>query len=149
SHPRPWSKMGCTSILKETSLPWHWERTDRKRGQSEGIMSEGIQNDIAPALSQFCHEHQSAMLSILRQAVEIESPSDDKVALDRSGQYRAEELERLGGRVPLYPQKEAGTPLKAEFPGGGGSKPLFLPGLFDPVGSRGTLAGMPFRIADG
>jgi len=112
-------------------------------------MSEGIQNEIAPALSQFCHEHQSEMLSVLKQAVEIESPSDDKVALDRCGQYLAEEFERLGGKVTLYPQKDAGNHLKAEFPDGGGSKPVLLLGHFDTVWSMGTLAGMPFRIADG
>src|SRR5262249_56441038 len=58
-------------------------KTDRRQRQSEGIMSEGIQNEIAPALSQFCHEHQSEMLSVLKQAVEIESPSDNKAGLER------------------------------------------------------------------
>src|SRR5215472_15260421 len=100
----------------------------------ERIESEGNHNDIAPALSQFCHEHQSEMLSVLKQAVEIESPSDNKAALDRCGQYLAEEFERLGGKVTLYPQKEAGNHLKAEFPGGRGSKPLLLLGHFNRCG---------------
>src|SRR5262249_10044439 len=96
-------------------------------------MSEGIQNDVAQALSQFCHKHRPEMLSVLKQAVEIESASDDKAALDRCGQYLAEEFEFVGGKVTLYPQKEAGNHLKAEFPGSNGSKPLLLLGHFDTV----------------
>jgi glutamate carboxypeptidase len=112
-------------------------------------MSESIQTDFAQALSQFCREHQSEMLSVLRQAVEIESPSDDKAALDRCGHYLAGEFERLGGNVTFYPQKEAGNHLKAEFPAGNGKKPLLLLGHFDTVWSMGTLAVMPFRVAGG
>src|SRR5215467_16128821 len=113
------------------------------------MMSEGIQNDIAPALSQFCHEHQSEMLSVLRQAVEIESPSDNKAALDRCGQFLAGEFERLGGKVTCYPQKAAGDHLKAEFAGRERAKALLLLGHFDTVWPMGTLAGMPFRLKDG
>ncbi len=60
------------------------------------------------------------MLSLLRKMVEIESPSDDKAALDRMGAFLAEIFERIGGKVTSYPQKEAGNHLKAEFAGGTG-----------------------------
>ena len=89
------------------------------------------------------------MLAILKQAVELESPSDNKPAVDRCGQYLAAEFARLGGRVTLHPQTEAGDHLQAEFPGRSGAKPLLLLGHFDTVWPLGTLAGMPFRVDSG
>jgi glutamate carboxypeptidase len=88
------------------------------------------------------------MISLLRHMVEIESPSDDKAAVDRMGEFLAEEFEPLGGKVTFYPQKEAGNHLKAEFSGRSG-KPTLLLGHFDTVWSMGTLATMPFRIESG
>ena len=64
----------------------------------------------------FCQQHESEMLALLRKMVEIESPSDDKAAVDRMGAFLAEVFERLGGRI-LYPQEAAGNHLKAEFAG--------------------------------
>jgi glutamate carboxypeptidase len=96
----------------------------------------------------FCQERQQEMLDLIRRMVEIESPSDNKAALDRMGEFLAHEFERLGGRVTFHPQKEAGNHLKAEFAGGAG-KPVLLLGHFDTVWPLGTLAGMPFRIDSG
>jgi glutamate carboxypeptidase len=96
----------------------------------------------------FSQQHEGEMLSLLRKMVEIESPSDDKAAVDRMGSFLAEAFERLGGQVTFYPQKAAGNHLKAEFAGGGG-KPVLLLGHFDTVWPMGTLAKMPFHIKDG
>jgi len=121
----------------------------------------------------YCQQHQGEMLSLLRHMVEIESPSDDKAAVDRMGAFLAQVFERLGGKVTFYPQQQAGNHLKAEFSAGvsgrasggasggtsgrdsGGAsgrdsgKPALLLGHFDTVWSMGTLAKMPFRIEDG
>ena len=96
----------------------------------------------------FCQQHQDEMLAMLQRMVEIESPSDDKVAVDRMGAFLAQEFEPLGGKVTFFPQKEAGNHLKAEFPGAPG-KPVLLLGHFDTVWSMGTLAKMPFRLEGG
>ncbi|MBZ5509164.1 MAG: M20 family metallopeptidase [Acidobacteriia bacterium] len=88
------------------------------------------------------------MMTLLRRMVEIESPSDDKAAVDRMGAFLAREFERLGGTVTSYPQKNAGNHLKAEFAAGAG-KPALLLGHFDTVWSMGTLATMPFRVDNG
>jgi glutamate carboxypeptidase len=93
----------------------------------------------------FCQQHQGEMLALLQQMVEIESPSDDKAAVDRMGAFLAREFERLGAKITFYPQKEAGNHLKAEFSGGAG-KPVLLLGHFDTVWPMGTLAQMPFRV---
>jgi glutamate carboxypeptidase len=105
----------------------------------------------------FCQQHESEMLALLRKMVEIESPSDDKAAVDRMGAFLAEAFERLDGQVTFYPQEAAGNHLKAEFAGGasGGTsdranaKPVLLLGHFDTVWPMGTLAKMPFRMEDG
>jgi glutamate carboxypeptidase len=88
------------------------------------------------------------MLSLLRHMVEIETPSDNKAAVDQMGAFLAKAFERLGGKVTFFPQKEAGNHLKAEFAGSAG-KPVLLLGHFDTVWSMGTLAKMPFRIDGG
>src|ERR1041385_6252010 len=101
----------------------------------------------------YCQQHQGEMLSLLRHMVEIESPSDDKAAVDRMGVFLGQVFERLGGKVTFYPQQEAGNHLKAEFAGGASAgasgKPALLLGHFDTVWQMGTLAKMPFRMEDG
>src|SRR6478672_6689807 len=97
---------------------------------------------------EFCQQHEGEMLPLLRTMVEIESPSDDKAAVDSMGAFLAQEFERLGGKVTFYPQHEAGNHLKAEFAGASG-KPVLLLGHFDTVWPMGTLAKMPFRIEAG
>ena len=92
----------------------------------------------------FFQQHEGEMLSLLRHMVEIESPSDDKAAVDRMGAFLADAFERLGGQVTFYPQEAAGNHLKAEFTGGASGKPVLLLGHFDTVWPMGTLAKMPF-----
>ena len=107
-------------------------------------------SQTASAYLAFCQQHESEMLSLLRKMVEIESPSDDKAAVDRMGAFLAEVFERFGGQVTLYPEKAAGNHLKAEFAGGASDrasgKPVLLLGHFDTVWPMGTLAKMPFRM---
>ena len=85
------------------------------------------------------------MMSLLKRMVEMESPTDNKAAVDSLGSFLAQEFERLGGKVTFFSEKEAGNHLKAEFAAGTG-KPALLLGHFDTVWSMGTLAKMPFHI---
>jgi glutamate carboxypeptidase len=113
-------------------------------------MTTKAASQTASAYLAFCQQHESEMLSLLRKMVEIESPSDDKAAVDRMGAFLAEVFERLGGKVTFYPQETAGNHLKAEFAGGASDrasgKPVLLLGHFDTVWPMGTLAKMPFRM---
>ncbi|HZD93885.1 MAG TPA: hypothetical protein VE133_06495, partial [Candidatus Sulfotelmatobacter sp.] len=56
----------------------------------------------------FCRQHKAEMLALLQRMVELESPSDNKAALDRMGAFLGEEFEQLGAKVRFYPEKEAG-----------------------------------------
>ena len=96
----------------------------------------------------FCQQHHAEMMTLLQRMVEIESPSDNKAAVDQMGTFLAHEFERLGGKVTFFPQQEVGNHLKAEFSGGSG-KPVLLLGHFDTVWSMGTLAKMPFHVEGG
>jgi glutamate carboxypeptidase len=112
-------------------------------------MSDLMSNPSALFYSQFCEEHQGAMLAMLQQAVELESPSDDKGALDRCGAYLAQEFSRRGAKVSMHRQEHAGDHLKAEFSGRAGAKPILLLGHFDTVWPLGSLVRMPFRVDGG
>jgi glutamate carboxypeptidase len=81
--------------------------------------------------------------------VELESPSNDKAAVDRLGEFLGAEFTRLGGRVQFHRQRDFGDHLQVEFDGAGGRGPVMLLGHFDTVWDVGTLAGMPFREAEG
>jgi glutamate carboxypeptidase len=96
---------------------------------------------------------QPVLLDWIRTAVEIESPSDDKLAVDRCGEAVAALATGLGGRVKRHRQHASGDVLELSFGPKGrvGQKgrPVMLLGHLDTVWPVGTLREMPFRIADG
>lgn len=106
------------------------------------------------ALLDLCRQRQPEMLDLLRRMVEMESPSDNKEALDKLGRFLGAEFSRLGAQVEFIPQSDAGDHLKAEFPGkeeasAKSAKPILLLGHFDTVWPLGTLGKMPFKVENG
>lgn len=100
-------------------------------------------------LLKFCQNEMPAMMRLLRQAVEIESPSGAKTALDRMAAFFAREFKRSGAHVELLPGA-SGAGLRAEFFGGKSeSNPVLILGHIDTVWDIGTLRRMPFRVAHG
>ena len=90
------------------------------------------------------------MIHALRQMVEVESPSDDKAAVDRAVVLVAKLAAGLGGRVKIHKQKQFGDVLELRFgPARSSRKPILLLGHLDTVWPLGTLAGMPWREQDG
>ncbi len=91
------------------------------------------------------------MKSLLRQLVEIESPSSDKAAVDRVGARVAEEARRLGAQVEVVPNVETGDHVILRFPSADGRTQggILLLCHMDTVFPLGTLERMPFREADG
>jgi glutamate carboxypeptidase len=90
------------------------------------------------------------MIESLRQMVEVESPSDDKAAVDRAVALVAELATPLGGRVKIHKQRQFGDVLELRFgPVRSSRKPLLLLGHLDTVWPLGTLSGMPWREQDG
>lgn len=91
------------------------------------------------------------MKSLLRQLVEIESPSSDKAAVDHVGARVAEEARRLGAQVEVVPNAETGDHVISRFPSVDGRTQggILLLCHMDTVFPLGTLERMPFREAEG
>jgi glutamate carboxypeptidase len=98
---------------------------------------------------QFCQGRQPEMLQLIQRMVEIESPSDNKAAVDEMGRFLAQEFGKEGGKVRVHGIAEYGNHLQIEFSGSSGQKPIMLLGHFDTVWPLGTLAKMPFRMEGG
>jgi len=87
------------------------------------------------------------MVQTVRELVEIESPSDDKPAVDKLGAVLAEKFASLGGGVRIHPARDFGDHLQIDFPGARKIKPVLLLGHFDTVYPLGTLANMQCNVS--
>src|SRR5579872_2948470 len=103
---------------------------------------------------QYFEQRQDQMVNTIRELVEIESPSDNKLAVDRISQILAARFEGLGGRAQLHRSNDFGDSLQVNFAAASRSlsanpKPVLLLGHYDTVYPLGTLPSMPCRIEDG
>lgn len=91
---------------------------------------------------------QPEMLKDLQTLVVIESPSDNKGAVDRASEFVASRMQGLGGKVRRHRQKQFGDVLEVRFRGTGGrsTRPLLLLGHLDTVWPMGTLREIPYRV---
>src|SRR6202035_2929199 len=62
-------------------------------------------------------EQQERMVETVRELVEIESPSDNKFAVDRIAAFLARKFEALGGRTQLHRSNDFGDSLQINFAG--------------------------------
>ena len=95
---------------------------------------------------------QPALLDLLRQLVQAESPSNNKAAVDACVALAAAHARALGGRVKLHRQRAFGDVFEARFgprTRSGSVKPILLLGHLDTVWPLGTLKSMPFRMGEG
>jgi glutamate carboxypeptidase len=116
---------------------------------SQTVQSETVSHgEIAKRLSYF-QERRDQIVQTIHQLVEIESPSDNKDAVDRLGTLLAGRFEGLGGHAKFHRVQKFGDHLQVDFAGTGSAKPVLLLGHLDTVYPVGTLASMPCRVADG
>ncbi len=103
----------------------------------------------------FAHEivpFESSLLERLRHLVEIESPSDDRKAVNQCVEAVVAMVASLGGQSRRHRQAAFGDVLEVRFGPGrrrDAGAPLMLLGHLDTVWPLGTLSSMPFRIAQG
>ncbi|MGH9499817.1 MAG: M20 family metallopeptidase [Terriglobales bacterium] len=95
----------------------------------------------------YFEERKPQITETVRQLVEVESPSDNKAAVDRLGSLLAGRFEALGGHAKFHRTPNFGDHLQVDFTGKSSSKPVLLLGHLDTVYPLGTLAAMPCRIA--
>jgi glutamate carboxypeptidase len=94
-----------------------------------------------------CQRHQDWLIATIEDLVRLESPSDDKAALDRTAAAIAAQMTGLGWRVTLLEQHDAGHHVRAEI--GAGAAQVLLLGHYDTVWPVGQLERMPLRQEEG
>jgi glutamate carboxypeptidase len=97
----------------------------------------------------YFEQRQDKIVQTIRELTEIESPSDNKEAVDRIAKFLAGEFEASGGRTQLHPSSEFGASLQIDFSSPASRKPILLLGHYDTVYPLGTLAKMPCMIDNG
>lgn len=88
------------------------------------------------------------IVELLRTVVEMESPSTDKVRVDRLGAYIAGHLIQNGLTPQVEPRKDVGDIVWAEWGGSRQGRVLVLCHI-DTVWEPGSLARNPFRVENG
>lgn len=91
-------------------------------------------------------KEQDAMVAMLRDMVEMETPSGDRQALHRLAQYMADRFAQIGADCE-FPQPSAGDHLRASW--GSGDEQVLILCHLDTVWPLGELARRPFRVEDG
>lgn len=99
------------------------------------------------ALADYLEPRLDAMIDVIRNLVQHESPSDNKQAVDELGQYLADAFRGAGARVTMHWSETHGDHMQADFEGDG--DPILLLGHHDTVWDVGTLKTMPFREENG
>jgi glutamate carboxypeptidase len=95
----------------------------------------------------YFNERRDEIVSTIRELVEIESPSDNKAAVDRVAEAVAHKFSELGGEVHFHQVNDYGSHLQVDF-AGKSAKPVLLLGHYDTVYPLGTLATMPCCAVD-
>lgn len=98
---------------------------------------------------------QPEMLQHLKALVSVESPSENKAAVDCASRMVAGWLQALGGKICWHWQKAFGDLLEVRFrpasskaaKSNKSGRPVLLLGHLDTVWPMGTLASMPFHVA--
>jgi glutamate carboxypeptidase len=112
----------------------------------EGRPSSEKHSEAQRRLSYFS-DRRDEIVSTIRELVEIESPSDNKAAVDRIAEAVAQKFSQLGGEVRIHQAKDFGNHLQVNF-AGKSAQPVLLLGHYDTVYPLGTLATMPCRVND-
>lgn len=94
---------------------------------------------------------EAALVELIRRLVRVESPSDDKAAVDACGAVAVARARELGGRVKLHRQRGFGDVVEARFGPRAKTAPdrVLVLGHLDTVWPMGTIKMMPCRVGDG
>jgi glutamate carboxypeptidase len=94
----------------------------------------------------YFNDRSHQIVATIRDLVEIESPSDNKAAVNRIAEAVAKKFSQLGGEVRFHQAKDLGNHLQVDFPGKRAAQPLLLLGHYDTVYPLGTLTTMPCQV---
>jgi glutamate carboxypeptidase len=97
----------------------------------------------------YFRSRQGELVHLLKQIVTLESPTDDKAAVDACTDFVAKELKKVGCKVASYPQKDIGALTVAEFAPGrtkDADDEILILTHIDTVWPVGQIAKMPFYV---
>lgn len=98
----------------------------------------------------YFRSRQGEMVRLLKNLVQLESPTSEKKAVDRCCAEVLKQLASLGGRVKKFPQKEIGDLHLVEFSwpvARTSGAPILILTHVDTVWPLGTIDRMPFYLA--
>lgn len=98
-------------------------------------------------LETFCRAHDAWLFELIEALVAIESPTDDKAAVDRCAAELRTRATAVGFRATVEPHPDAGDHTLLEI--GTGGPRVLLVGHVDTVWPIGQLARMPIARRDG
>lgn len=98
-------------------------------------------------LESFVRAHEAWLHDVIDALVSIESPTDDKAAVDRCGEEFRRRAASIGMRVRVEPRPDAGDHSVVEI--GQGGPRVLLVGHVDTVWPLGQIARMPLVRRDG
>jgi len=111
------------------------------------VIRDSAASTLARNLLRYCEAEHEWVLETTRALACLESPTSDKMAVDRCGEELALRLRAIGGAVTRLRQSDVGDHLRAEF--GSGASQVLLIGHFDTVWPLGQIERMPVEIRDG
>lgn len=94
---------------------------------------------------------QGKMVNLLKEIVYLESPSNDRKAVNACSSYVVEELKKTGAKVIRLPQKEIGNLYIAEYPASRSKEKkeqILLLTHIDTVWPVGKIHKMPFYVTE-
>jgi glutamate carboxypeptidase len=98
----------------------------------------------------YFRSRQGEMVHLLKQITALESPTDDKKAVDACSSFASKEFRKLGCRVTALPQKDIGDLTAIEYAPGrlkDADDEILVLAHIDTVWPVGKIAKMPFYIS--
>lgn len=110
-----------------------------------------IQKADSRAIYEWLRTRERSIVRLLERMVKIESPSNEKAAVDRMGALIAAEWKLRGGRVSILRNRLQGDHIRAEISLSRDKAfgQILVLGHLDTVYPLGTLRKTPFRISSG
>lgn len=99
-----------------------------------------------PDIQSYFRTQGDALLTTLREMVEIETPTLEPERVNKLGEYVQGKLRMLGAEVELDRQAERGHNVLGRFGTNQGNEAILMIGHMDTVFPAGTLAQRPFRV---
>src|SRR5690625_4702195 len=99
---------------------------------------------------EYVEKHHDDIVQWMKEIIEIESPTDNREAVNDVGEWVKEKIDHLGGEVEVVPSNhpDRGDHIVARWEGSSDKKPILLIAHLDTVWPIGTLESMPFKIED-